>query len=400
MSCGKLLQPVLGVTLGITLGVTLGITLVIVFVVGCAGPATVAPVSEAPAATATPVPAAATPTSTPAPPTSTPTATPAQAASRQERGESIHETFTSQALAGNLLGDPVKRGYFIYLPPGYADGKKRYPVVYVLHWFTGNEYAMTGMQDLYELLRQQGTVQDMILVFPDASNKLGGSQYLSSPTIGDYETYIARELVAHIDANYRTIPQRDSRGITGCSMGGDGAMHLALTFPDVYSVAVPMSASYDFANHPAIPVAAANFTYEPQDIADYRNLYMNSGTGPFISMAAGAAPNPDKPPFYLDMPFEVVDGVGRVVPEVLEKIAAVDEVHDLEEYLQQPLRLRHILLYHGTSDEMAPVELARSFDRLLTERGVDHEYIEIDAGHCFYDWLPVIQYLSDHLVAE
>jgi hypothetical protein len=49
---------------------------------------------------------------------------------------------------------------------------------------------------------------------------------------------------------------------------------------------------------------------------------------------------------------------------------------------------------------MAPVELARSFDRLLTARGVDHEYVEIDAGHCFYDWLPVIQYLSDHLVAE
>jgi enterochelin esterase-like enzyme len=366
MSYRKLLQSALGVTL------------VVVFAVRCASPPMAAPVPEAPAATAQPT----------------------MAAWRNVTGESLHETITSQALAGNLLGDPAERGYFIYLPPGYADGNKRYPVVYILHWFTGNEYDMIGMQGVYELLVRQGTVQDMILVFPDASNKLGGSQYLSSPTIGDYETYLARELVAHIDANYRTIPQRDSRGVTGCSMGGDGAMHLALTFPDVYSVAAPMSASYDFANDPTIPAAAANFTQEPQDIDDYRNLYMSSTTGVYISIAAGAAPNPDKPPFYLDVPFEVVDGVGRVVPEVMDKIAVVDEVHDLEEYLQQPVRLRHILLYHGASDEIAPVELARSFDQLLTTRGVEHEYVEIDAGHCFYDTAPVLQYLSDHLVAE
>jgi enterochelin esterase-like enzyme len=322
------------------------------------------------------------------------------AAWRNVTGESLHETITSQALAGNLIGDPVERGYFIYLPPSYAEGNKRYPVVYILHGFLGNEYDMIGMKDLYERMLRNGTAQDMILVFPDGSNKFGGSIYRSSPPIGDYETYIARELVAHIDANYRTIPQRDSRGITGCSMGGDGAMHLALTFPDVYSVAAPMSAGYDWTPDPTLLDAAASFTREPQDFADYRNLYMSSVTGAYISIAAGAAPNPDKPPFYLDMPFEIVDGVGRVVPEVMDKIAAVDEVHDLEEYLQQPVRLRSILLYHGASDEIAPVELARSFDRLLTARGVEHEYVEVDAGHCYYDTAPVLQYMSDHLVAE
>jgi S-formylglutathione hydrolase FrmB len=106
----------------------------------------------------------------------------------------------------------------------------------------------------------------MILVLPDGNNKFQGSNYLSSPTIGDYETYIARELVAQVDAKYRTIAQRDSRGITGCSMGGDGAMHLALTFPDVYSVAAPMSATYDFANDPTVEDAAAtSLTQIPQD---------------------------------------------------------------------------------------------------------------------------------------
>jgi enterochelin esterase-like enzyme len=265
----------------------------------------------------------------------------------------------------------------------------------------GDEYSMLPVQGLYEAMIEEGTVQDMILVFPDGSNKLGGSQYRSSPTVGDYETYLAREVVDHVDANYRTIPHPDSRGITGCSMGGEGAMHLAFSFPDVYSVAAPMSASYDFTPDPATLDAAANLSQLPQDFDNYsRYMFLNFPIAVYISVAAVAAPNPDTPPFYLDMPFEIVDGQGRVVPEVMEKIVAASEMYELEEYLGQPLRLRHILLYNGASDEMAPVELARSFDQLLTEHGVEHDFVEVDGGHCDYDMTPVLQYMSDHLVGE
>ncbi len=308
---------------------------------------------------------------------------------------------TSNALANNLLGDPTERPYNIYLPPNYTSGNKRYPVVYLLHGFTNDENNLLHLKTVYETLLEGGKVQEMILVFPNGNNKFGGSNYLSSPTIGDYETYIAKELVAHIDGKYRTLPTRDSRGITGCSMGGDGAIHLALTFPDVYNVAAPMSATYDFANDPTIPDAAANFMGAPQDFDDYWTRYQFNLTGFYIALAAGAAPNPTKPPFYLDMPFEVVDGKGRIVPDVWEKLAAVDAVHDLEEYLRQPVRLGHILLYHGYYDNAAPVELAQSFDTLLTTRGVDHRYVEVElGGHCDYDMAPVMQYLSDHLVVN
>ena len=90
----------------------------------------------------------------------------------------------------------------------------------------------------------------MIFIFPDASNQLKGSMYLSSPTIGDYETYITQELVELVDATYRTIPNRNSRGITGCSMGGDGSIYLALKYPGVFSAAAPASATYDWARNP------------------------------------------------------------------------------------------------------------------------------------------------------
>jgi pimeloyl-ACP methyl ester carboxylesterase len=382
-------------------GSVIGFAVAILLVVGCGGPPAAAPPAEAPAATLTPIPPAATPT--PPSPPATWTPLPTGEAAPQAKGELIHETITSQTLAGNLVGDPNERGYFVYLPPGYADGNKRYPVVYILHPWTareaGGENVLTPLRGVYEKLLGSGTAEEMILVFPDGSNKFGGSYYLSSPTIGDFETYLARDLVARIDADYRTIPDRDSRGITGCSMGGDGAMHLALTFPDVYSVVASMSAKYDFANNPDLPYIAANFKGEPHDFVElYR--YRGMSPGPYLALAAAAAPNPDKPPLYMDMPFEYVDGEGRVVPEVMEKIGAVDEVHDLEEYLEQPVRLRHILLYHAKSDQMVPADLPRSFDQLLTERGVEHEYVEVDGTHCQYDMAPVLQYLSNHLVGE
>jgi pimeloyl-ACP methyl ester carboxylesterase len=386
---------------GKLLGLVIGLAWVVLFVIGC-GAAPAATPAAAPPATPTPIP----PTATPAPPAAQPSPTPqpTKPAAQRKAGELRHEKFTSQALAGNLIGDSAERGYLIYLPPSYADGNKRYPVVYILHGFTQDENGLEFLyQEYQKMLLIRGTVQEMILVFANGNNKFGGSNFRSSPTIGDYETYIARELVAHIDATYRTIPQRDSRGITGCSMGGHGAIHLALTFPDVYSVAAPMSAGYDFTPLPEDLDAIAKVTQLPKDFNEYQS-YLASLEDPriivavYVSLAAVAAPNLDKPPFYLDMPFEVVGGKLRVVPEVMAKIVALGEMHDLEKYLQQPARLRHILLYDGASDPLA--KPGRTFDQLLTARGVDHERTEAVGGHCDYDFTPVLQYLSDHLVGE
>ncbi|MCK4824186.1 hypothetical protein KA005_51015, partial [bacterium] len=211
---------------------------------------------------------------------------------------------TSQALENNLIGDPSTRGFYVYLPPGYDTTDNHYPVVYALHGFmVGAEENYPMGKKLDELI-ESGEAQEMILVFVDGNNKFEGSWYLSSPTIGDYETYIASDLVEYIDATYRTIPDRNSRGITGCSMGGDGSLHLAFNYPDVFSVAVPRSGFYNYENHPLWEQAIGN-KFTPEDFNDLNRLswelrYLMAG-------AAAVSSNPDNPPFYLDMPFEVVD---------------------------------------------------------------------------------------------
>jgi enterochelin esterase-like enzyme len=171
------------------------------------------------------------------------------------------ETFTSPALADNLIGDPAERPISILLPPSYGSGDKRYPVIYVLHGYRENAMDIAEpMQAALEPLMASREAGEMILVFPDCSNRWGGCMYLNSPTLGNYETYITQDLVDYVDAHYRTLPARESRGITGCSMGGVGAIHLALKYPEVFSVSVPVSGVYDREHDPLVELGVAGYT--------------------------------------------------------------------------------------------------------------------------------------------
>lgn len=388
-----------------------------VMLAGCAAPAaapsatSVSPPATPQPPTATPVPPTATPappTATPVPPTATPvppTAAPVpptpEPAPATGKVETTSGKITSEALDGNLLGDPTTRTYSVLLPPSYATSDKRYPVVYVLHPFAANNNALVGsMVAPYMSLLRGDKVQEMIFIFPDASNQLRGSMYLSSPTIGDYETYITQELVELVDSTYRTIPERDSRGITGCRMGGDGAIYLAMKYPEVFSVAAPVSATYDWARHPYLWQVGPEPLVQspPEDISGFWQLPF--GAQMLLASAAAAASNPDQPPFYLDMPVALVDGKAEVVPEVFDRIVAADPVHEIDRYLAQPERLRAISVFHGEADEHMPIELARSFDRLLSSRGIYHEYVEVIGGECGIYFGPIVQFMSGNLAGE
>lgn len=351
----------------------IGVVLFVLLLVAC-NTATVEP---------TPVP----PTATPEPPTATP----------KPRGRSETGQITSQALANNLIGDSDTRRFRIYLPPGYETSDERYPVVFALHGWR-QDYEQLGMMgSRLNALIEEGEARPMIIVYPDGDNAFWGSWYQSSPTIGDYEGYIASELVDYVDANYRTLADRESRGITGCSMGGDGAIHLAFKYPDVFSVAAPVSGLYDYDREHDIFWEEGREAYqgEPDDL-DLRGVPFPIVW--FMGGAAIAAPNPDRPPFYLDMPFEVVDGEGQIVPDVYEKIVALAPKHEVHDYLDQSDRLRGLLLVQEEMNVPEVVVDGRNFDQILTDLGVEHEYLELDAGHCSETWYgPVLEFMSDHL---
>src|ERR1700745_4125282 len=148
------------------------------------------------------------------------------------------------ALEGNLEGDAVDREVFVFLPPSYAAEKsRRYPVVYALHGFSigAEQWAHEiHVPQTIEGAFAQGA-KEMIVVLPDSKTLHNGSMYSSSVTTGDFERFIAQNLVAYIDAHHRTIPERLSRGLAGHSMGGYGAARIGMKHPDVFGSLYIMS---------------------------------------------------------------------------------------------------------------------------------------------------------------
>src|SRR5690348_378426 len=148
------------------------------------------------------------------------------------------------ALEGNLEGEAVDRDVIVFLPPGYTKEKRRhYPVVYALHGFSISAEQWTHEIHVPQTIEgafAQG-VTEMIIVLPDSKTVYGGSMYSSSVTTGDFEQYVAHDVVAYIDEHYRTIPNRTGRGLVGHSMGGYGAARIGMKHPDVFSSLYIMS---------------------------------------------------------------------------------------------------------------------------------------------------------------
>ena len=132
----------------------------------------------------------------------------------------IHGT----SLEGNLEGDAVDRDVLVFLLPSYQKEKsRRYPVVYALHGYSMG--AEQWSKEIHVPQTIEGAfargAQEMIVVLPDSKTLHNGSMCSSSMTTGDFEDFIARDVVQHIDALYRTIADRRSRGLVGHSMGAE-----------------------------------------------------------------------------------------------------------------------------------------------------------------------------------
>ena len=312
-------------------------------------------------------------------------------------------------LTENLIGEDGSKVMIVYLPPSYDFTEKRYPVIYVLHGFNGTSKSLTRkMKSAMDRMISDEEIQEAIAVFVDGSNRFGGSMYLSSPTIGDYETYIRRDLVNFIDKQYRTIPHRDSRGITGFSMGAYGSMHLSLKYPEVFGVVVAQAGTYKFDDdliesftekggvvltlmEPLKQKSGDEFWNALEDLANSDALRRVSL--PFrssLAYLAGVASNPDNPPCYLDFPYRLRTGIPpwERDEEVWERIVENDVIHELDRYVsrlrqnpQRPMQLNGIKLVHGLEDEKALFRQAEALAQKLTELGIDHEFVAHGAEH-------------------
>jgi enterochelin esterase-like enzyme len=252
------------------------------------------------------------------------------------------------ALEGNLEGDAVDRDVFVFLPPSYAQDKSRhYPVVYALHGYSIGAEQWTHEIHVPETIEGAFALgaKEMIVVLPDSKTLHNGSMYSSSVTTGDFELFIARELVAYIDAHYRTIPERQSRGLVGHSMGGYGATRIGMKHSDVFGSLYIMSPCC------LSPRPAGSMNPEIAKSLEALKTPADSEGLPFfaratLASAAAWSPNPKNPPLYLDLPTK--DGTPQ--PDVFAKWAANAPLAFVDQYIVSLRRYRAISIDVGDQD--------------------------------------------------
>jgi S-formylglutathione hydrolase FrmB len=247
------------------------------------------------------------------------------------------------ALEGNLEKDAADRDVFVFLPPSYAQGKsRRYPVVYSIgadQW-THEIHVPETIEGAFAL-----GAKEMIVVLPDSKTLHNGSMYSSSITTGDFEQFIAHDLVAFIDAHYRAIPGRQSRGVVGHSMGGYGATRIGMKHSDVFGSLYIMSPCC------LSPRPAGSMNSELAKTLEAVKVPADCANVPFfapatLATAAAWSPNPTNPPLYLDLPTK--DGAPQ--SDVFAKWAANAPLAFVDQYVGSLRRYRAISIDVGDQD--------------------------------------------------
>jgi len=145
-----------------------------------------------------------------------------------------------ESVPSTILGHSVN--YCVALPPGYERGDARYPVLYFLHGLFEHETSWSNQsgQRTWEQLMTEGKIGNFIVVMPD-----GGKTFYVNSFDGHerYEDFFIQEFIPGIDRKYRTLAEREARGVSGTSMGGFGALHLGMEHPDLFASASAHSAA-------------------------------------------------------------------------------------------------------------------------------------------------------------
>lgn len=307
-------------------------------------------------------------------------------------------TVHSPALEGNLEGNTPDRKVTVYLPPDYdSDAHKRYPVVYALHGYSiNNEIWSTEIKTPQTIdAAYSAGVKGMIIVLPNSQTVHNGSMYSSSATTGDWDTFISKDLVAYIDSHYRTLARRESRGLAGHSMGGYGTVRIGMKHPEVFSALYAMSPC-------CLSARAAPSPEEGLKLEALKTVEEAQSLGFFVratlAVASAWSPNPDKPPFYLDLPTK--GGVAQ--PDVLARWAANAPLSMVHQYIPNMRQYTAIAFDVGDRDGLKIDTEALS--ATLKAYHIDNSFELYDGDHVsgvadrFQNH--VLPYFAEHLSFE
>jgi S-formylglutathione hydrolase FrmB len=326
----------------------------------------------------------------------------------------------SALLKDNPLGDPHVRELPVYLPPQYgAADARRFPVAWYLAGFTGwggmkldrQRAWEPSLADRLDELFTDGGVAPMIVAFPDCFTRYGGAQYLDSPAFGPYARHLIEELVPLVDAELRTLADRDHRAVMGKSSGGYGALVLGMRHPDVFGLVSSTAGDSHFDLTMRLDLAKATQTFRKHGgprafIEAFFSKSKRSGADitamMMIACAQAYTPDPDVPVVRARLPIDWQ--TGELDEALWQRWLDHDPVHLAPRHRDAIAGLRLLHLDAGTRDEWALDLGHRRFLAACRALGLEDADVsivhdEFDGGHMGIDHriLTAVERIAAHL---
>lgn len=324
----------------------------------------------------------------------------------------IARELRSENIAHNKCGiDPVRK-MLVYLPPGYdPSSSQRYPVIYFLpNPFEESyryDFDYRDAKELFDRAIADGVIGKFILVAVDMNTPLGSSWYANSPVTGYWEDFVIHELVPYIDANFKALSNRDSRGIAGIFIGGYGAIRLGMRHPDVFGSV--------YAMHPvgtgtgvgiSMMIPKWKILLHAKSMEDVRQDF---GTRIFTSMFQAYLPDLSKPPLYVDLPAGQEDGRLVVDAKLMDRFRNNFYLETMIPQYADNLKSLRGFKFDWTRNDANydHVYANQAFTRKLNEFGVAHgaeEYTgQFDESNWGLDgriFTEVLPFFRTHMVFE
>jgi S-formylglutathione hydrolase FrmB len=300
-------------------------------------------------------------------------------------GKVIYDRLYSSALENTGGEDPTRR-VSIYLPPDYDKTTSRYPVIYYLHGITQRDSSLIANRNIDKLLDKAialGIIKPLIFVMSDQYTLYRGSFYTNSSLTGNWSDFTAKDFVNYVDQNYRTLKNKESRGIAGHSMGGHGAIKLGMLFPDVFASVYALSPyvlglEKDYGRDGEAYKQAQVIKSRDTLIIGYK--YMNANA--VVAVGRAFSPNANKPPFYADLPYAYHGDSLVVNKEVLDLWNRNLPNEMIKDYVSQLKSLKAIKLDWGRDDFFTHIPpTSRTFSEKLQEFGINHFAEEYNGSH-------------------
>jgi len=328
----------------------------------------------------------------------------------RSQGRLIDVVIESKKFSHNKIGISAKRNVTVYLPEHHDDKAKRFPVIYYLHnFFEDNRSLFSGNDSkaLFDKAIKDKVISDVIVVSADFGTPVGGSFYINSSVTGNWEDFMVEELVPYIDANFKTLPQKGSRGIAGDRMGGYGAFRFGMQYSNVFGSV--------YALHPVGTGTGLQIMHLRPNwdvlakVTSTDDLKDDVFSQIFTAMFQAHLPNPNKAPLFVDLPAH------RVGNQLVIDVKLTERLHNsfflermIPRYAENIKSLRGLKFDWGCSDPNADhVYANQAFTHKLNEYGIAHESEEYNGGWGDKHWgehgrvyTDVLPFFRKHLIFE